>query len=120
MTPVCRTPDCDHSTLPDTLGFCPECRHDYLERRTRAAEVSSALCEQHPELFARLSKHHAHELAQHLVAHASEGECGFYARFWAGMDFIREARELRAQRELAHQFISQRRRLRGVSKGAGA
>ena len=54
------------------------------------------------------------------MAHASEGEQGFYARFWAGIDFIRETRERRARRDASHRILTQRRHLRGASHGATA
>ena len=119
MRPTCRTPGCERNGA-DELGFCPACRRDYADRRALTAEVCSALYQQHPELFARLAAADAHELAEHLVAHATEGERGFYARFWAGIDFIREARELTARRELARRILVQRRDTRGVPRGARA
>lgn len=119
MTPICRIAGCENEAVDD-LGFCIDCGRGYTDRRVLAAEVSAALYAQRPELFGRLSARDAQELAEHLVAHASEGERGFYARFWAGIDFIREARELTARREFARRVLLQRREHRGVPRGAPA
>jgi hypothetical protein len=82
--------------------------------------LCDALYEQRPRLFACLSESEARALAEHLVAHASEGERGFYARFWAGIDFIRESRELEARRAYARRILTQRRHYRGVARGLAA
>ena len=119
MTPICRITCCENDAIDD-LGFCSDCARHYADRRILASQVSDALYAQHPELFDRLSKRDAHELAEHLVAHASEGERGFYARFWAGIDFIRETHELRARRAYARRVMLERREIRGVLRGLAA
>ena len=119
MTPICRTPDCRDGAT-DELGFCAACRARYDERRALAAEVTDRLCAQQPELFAQLSDTDGHQLAEHLVAHVSEGERGFYARFWAGMDFVRETDERAEARQRGVRVIATRRRLRGGLEGAPA
>lgn len=113
MKPICRTPDCEHDALDGALGFCADCRRQYADRRALTAEVSAALYAQRPELFDQLTKAEAQQLAEHLLGHARMGERGFYARFWAGMDFVRETRERRVHRDLARHVLVHRRQMRG-------
>lgn len=116
MTSICRTPRCENDAVDD-LGFCLDCGRAYIDRRIRTSQVCEALYAQRPELFERLSGPDAQHLAEHLVAHASQGERGFYARFWAGMDFVRETRELRARRAYARSVMLGRCDMRSVPRG---